>query len=238
VPAYGDVVQVFLPTSRVVDMTSLVLLVVFWTNFYILPRKVDTLQCYECSDFPREPDSQDESLGSCPGWQRKAKYYGLSSLYNACMTVKLKGNGTIIAQNAVIYAQCLEYKMNIPKTLRPFNGAEVQIRCCQESKCNAPKQYRWNQMLAKMDDPRRESIANSSWQQQQQQQQKNPIDNRMQEQDMGEEIGEEGDASTTGLGESYGSTNSRLNSASKEHGLPLLFHLLIASALLLTNEIH
>ena len=42
--------------------------------------------------------------------------------------------------------------------------------------------------------------------------------------------------------ESYGgaseSTKSRLNSASKEHGLPLLFHLLIASALLLTNEIH
>ena len=56
-PVYGDI-QVFLPTSRVVDMTSLVLLVVFWTNFYILPRKVDTLQCYECSDFPREPDSQ------------------------------------------------------------------------------------------------------------------------------------------------------------------------------------
>ena len=74
--------------------------------------------------------------------------------------------------------------MNIPKTLRPFDGAEIQIRCCQESKCNAPKQYRWNQMLAKMDDPRRESIANSSWQQER----KNPIDNRMQEQDMGEEI--------------------------------------------------
>ena len=51
-------------------------------------------------------------MGSCPGWQRKAKYYGLSSLYNACMTVKLKGNGTIIAQNAVIYAQCLEYKVS------------------------------------------------------------------------------------------------------------------------------
>ena len=61
-PAYGDVVQFFLPTSRVVDMTSLVLLVVFWTNFYILPRKVDTLQCYECSDFPREPDSQVKKL--------------------------------------------------------------------------------------------------------------------------------------------------------------------------------
>ena len=60
-PAFGDV-QVFLPTSRVVDMTSLVLLVVFWTNFYILPRKVDTLQCYECSDFPREPDSQVKKL--------------------------------------------------------------------------------------------------------------------------------------------------------------------------------
>ena len=102
--------------------------------------------------------------------------------------------------------------MNIPKTLRPFDGAEIQIRCCQESKCNAPKQYRWNQMLAKMDDPRRESIANSSWQQQQQR--KNPIDNRMQEQDMAEEIGEEGDASTTGLGGSITTTttgNARQN---------------------------
>ena len=97
--------------------------------------------------------------------------------------------------------------MNIPKTLRPFDGAEIQIRCCQESKCNAPKQYRWNQMLAKMDDPRRESIANSSWQQER----KNPIDNRMQEQDMGEEIGEEGgDASTTGLGGSIAG-NARQN---------------------------
>ena len=64
-PAFGDV-QVFLPTSRVVDMTSLVLLVVFWTNFYILPRKVDTLQCYECSDFPREPDSQVKKKLSPP----------------------------------------------------------------------------------------------------------------------------------------------------------------------------
>ena len=64
-PAFGDV-QVFLPTSRVVDMTSLVLLVVFWTNFYILPRKVDTLQCYECSDFPREPDSQVKKLSPPP----------------------------------------------------------------------------------------------------------------------------------------------------------------------------
>ena len=102
--------------------------------------------------------------------------------------------------------------MNIPKTLRPFDGAEIQIRCCQESKCNAPKQYRWNQMLAKMDDPRRESIANSSWQQER----KNPIDNRMQEQDMGEEIQlgeveEEGGAAanTAGLGGNTG--NARQN---------------------------
>ena len=68
-------------------------------------------------------------------------------------------------------------------------------------------------MLAKMDDPRRESIANSSWQQQQQR--KNPIDNRMQEQDMGEEIQlgeveEEGGATNTaGLGGNTG--NARQN---------------------------
>ena len=100
------------PLSQVPDMTSLVLLVVLWTNFYILPKKVNTLQCYECSDFPREPHSQDEPLGPCPGWQRKAIYYGLNSFYDACMTVKLKVNGTVISQNAVIYSQCLEYKVS------------------------------------------------------------------------------------------------------------------------------
>ena len=76
------------------------------------------LQCYECSSFPREPDSQDEAFGPCPGWHRAAKYYGLSSLYDGCMTVKLANNGTILAQHAVIYSQCLQYQQNVPDTLK------------------------------------------------------------------------------------------------------------------------
>ena len=32
-----------------------------------ISKLVWSIQCYECSDFPREPGSQDESLGSCPG---------------------------------------------------------------------------------------------------------------------------------------------------------------------------
>lgn len=101
------------------------------------------LQCYECSDFPREPGSQDESLGACPGWLRPAKYYGLTTLYDGCMTVKLANNGTVLAQNAVIYAQCLQYQKNVPSSLK-LQGLQVRIRCCTQPKCNAPKKYRWD----------------------------------------------------------------------------------------------
>ena len=127
-----------------------------------------TLQCYECSDFPREPESQDENLGPCPGWQRPAKYYGLTSLYDGCMTVKLAHNGTVLAQNAVIYSQCLEYQRNVPQSLK-LHLQSVRIRCCKESKCNAPKRYRWWNLFQeeqqmrwnKMDDHRIHTIANS-----------------------------------------------------------------------------
>ena len=49
---------------------------------------------------------------------RQAKYYGLSSLYDGCMTVKLGNNGSILAQNAVIYSQCLQYQQNVPDSLK------------------------------------------------------------------------------------------------------------------------
>ena len=71
-------------------------------------------------------------------------------------------------------------------------------------------------MLAKMDDPRRESIANSSWQQPQR---KNPIDNRMQEQDMGEEILGEGGATNTGLG---GSSTTNTTGNARQNQLCIL----------------
>ncbi len=151
-------------------------------SLVLMPKVGQTLQCYECSDFPREVGSLDENFGPCPGWLRPPKYYGLSSLYDACMTVKLV-NGTILAQNAVIYKQCLGYRLvvadiqfcsiavshvncrkHIPKSLRPVSGARVRIKCCRRPRCNAPKRFHWpkeQQMRAKMDEPARESIANS-----------------------------------------------------------------------------
>ena len=29
-----------------------------------------SLECFECSDFPREDYSEDEEQGTCPGWLR------------------------------------------------------------------------------------------------------------------------------------------------------------------------
>ena len=48
-------------------------------------------------------------------------------------------------------------------TVKLVQELEVRISCCRESKCNAPKKYRWNQQILveeKMDD-QRGSIANS-----------------------------------------------------------------------------
>ena len=76
-------------------MCSLILQVILLVLSRNLVKFVWSLQCYECSDFPRERGSQDESLGSCPGWQRPTIYYGLNSLYDGCMTVKLANNGLV-----------------------------------------------------------------------------------------------------------------------------------------------
>jgi len=32
------------------------------------------LECFECSDFPREEYSEDEEMGTCPGWLRPPRY--------------------------------------------------------------------------------------------------------------------------------------------------------------------
>ena len=58
------------------------------------------------------------------------------------MTVKLAHNGSVLAQNAVIYSQCLEYQRNVPESLKQLHAGPVRVRCCQKSKCNAPKRYR------------------------------------------------------------------------------------------------
>ena len=33
-------------------------------------RATSSLECFECSDFPREDYSEDEEQGTCPGWLR------------------------------------------------------------------------------------------------------------------------------------------------------------------------
>jgi len=33
------------------------------------------LECFECSDFPREEYSEDEEMGTCPGWLRPPRYF-------------------------------------------------------------------------------------------------------------------------------------------------------------------
>ena len=39
------------------------------------------------------------------------------------MTVKLAYNGSVLAQNAVIYSQCLQYQKDVPISLRPHSGS-------------------------------------------------------------------------------------------------------------------
>ena len=101
-------------TSMAFEVVSLLVL---------LPKVGLSLQCYECSSFPREADSLDEQFGPCPGWRRPPKYYGLTSLYNACMTVKLR-NGTILAQNAVIYT------INVSSIGKYKYIEEVNVNAC------------------------------------------------------------------------------------------------------------
>jgi hypothetical protein len=33
-----------------------------------------SLECFECSDFPREDYSEDEEQGTCPGWLRPPRF--------------------------------------------------------------------------------------------------------------------------------------------------------------------
>ena len=109
------------------------------------------IECYECSDFPAEEDSQDESLGPCPGWKRPAKKYGsgqsrrehkYTTLYDGCMTIVLT-NGSVVSQNAVIFKQCLEYSAgSLPSAVYEIFGVPAKIYCCQGSLCNGPTNIR------------------------------------------------------------------------------------------------
>ena len=108
------------------------------------------IACYECSSFPPEEGSLDEILGSCPGWKRSAKRYGVggsdntigSSLYDGCMTIILS-NGSVISQNAVVLSQCLEYKTGtLSSSIFDIFGIPSKIYCCKGSLCNGPSEIR------------------------------------------------------------------------------------------------
>ena len=113
------------------------------------PSKSQDIACYECSSFPPEEDSQDEPLGSCPGWKREGKTYGVgsdgttgNSLYDACMTIVLS-NGTVVSQNAVVYTQCIDYKTgSLPSALYRIFAMSTKIYCCRGSLCNGPTEIR------------------------------------------------------------------------------------------------
>ena len=45
------------------------------------------------------------------------------------MTVKLAYNGSVLAQNAVIYSQCLQYQKDVPISLRPHSGSFFEKIC-------------------------------------------------------------------------------------------------------------
>ena len=108
------------------------------------------MACYECSNFPYEEDSLDELLGSCPGWRRSPKQYGVgssgittgSSLYDGCMTIILS-NGSVISQNAIVFSQCLKYQSGtLPSTLFDIFRIASKIYCCKGSLCNGPDEIR------------------------------------------------------------------------------------------------
>ncbi len=90
------------------------------------------LECFECSDFPREEYSEDEEMGTCPGWLRPPRLtsatlwykiklltrvfsyrtYPETSIYDGCMTILLT-NGTVVSQNAILFNECSNYQVII-----------------------------------------------------------------------------------------------------------------------------
>ena len=72
------------------------------------PVLTEDLECFECSEFPREEDSMDEPLGPCPGWrnsshqvQRYSKVQGAGSLYDGCLTIRILPSLQVVGQHGV-----------------------------------------------------------------------------------------------------------------------------------------
>ena len=151
------------------DKLSSILFVILQTNSHIIeelfhyrsentvnimrrrsPKQQQGMACYECSNFPYEEGSLDELLGSCPGWRRSPKKYGVggsgittgTTLYDGCMTIILS-NGSVISQNAIVFSQCLKYQSGtMPSTYFDIFQMYSKIYCCKGSLCNGPDEIR------------------------------------------------------------------------------------------------
>ena len=99
-------------------------------------------ECFECNDIPREEESEDEDLGSCPGWNQRPKRYGdhesiKKSLYDGCMTISLVPSGRIVAQNAVVMEYCNQtMDGNLKAVVLEAFGSDSKVECCLGSLCN------------------------------------------------------------------------------------------------------
>ena len=72
--------------------------------------QLTSTRCFQCSDFPSEPEDGDERLGPCPGWLRPPIMFPALSVYDGCMTIILS-NGSIVAQSGVVYDYCLQLQV-------------------------------------------------------------------------------------------------------------------------------
>ena len=78
--------------------------------------QLTSTRCFQCSDFPSEPEDGDERLGPCPGWLRPPIMFPALSVYDGCMTIILS-NGSIVAQSGVVYDYCLQLQVTTLGTL-------------------------------------------------------------------------------------------------------------------------
>ena len=106
--------------------------------------RCQVLECFKCSDFPREEGSLDEPLGACPGWdhaglQRLSLEKGAGSLYDGCLTIRLRPSRRIVAQSAANFETCSSANFNT--TVFEVFGMEADVTCCLGSRCNGPQPW-------------------------------------------------------------------------------------------------
>lgn len=97
------------------------------------------IRCFQCSQFPREEFSEDEYLGPCPAAVKSVVKYPANSLYDGCLLLELD-NGTVAAQNAVIYEDCVKnYRYWLEDEAKTVFGQKAKVTCCGGDLCNRPR---------------------------------------------------------------------------------------------------